>query len=300
MLAAMLCSGLALAQEDTVATVNGEKITRDSFLTVLQARYGPRTLNALIVNRIIAQAAKKARVQVTEEELGRRYLATERGVEMRAPLTGENFEMWLATKSLTREYFRTELYHQMLLEKMVQDQVKVTNDDVSLFYKSNQDRLQEPEMVRAAHICVETEEQAKTLRADILANKISWDDAAKTYSKDPWTKDNGGDLDFMPATDDPFNRAAFALQNNGDISEPVQTALGHHLIKRLAYRAGRTPPFEEVEASIREQMERQQLTRLALTKREEIIKAAKVEQLAQFGDEPAPPAAAPAAPPANP
>ena len=288
----------APAADQTVATVNGEKIALQAFVDTLKARYGDRTLNAMISNLLIRQAAKAAGVTVAQDELERRYLATQRAVETRAPITGENFELWLAKQSLTKEYFMTELYDQMLLEGMVQKQVKVTDADVSAYYQRNKDQLSEPAMVRVAHICVKTEKEAQEIRAEVLAGKITFEEAAKKYSLDPWTKDSGGDMGFVARADTDFHKVVFALKSNGDISAPVVSPMGVHLLKRLAYKEARVPPFEEIEKDIRERSERRQLKELARAKREEIIKAAKVEVTAKIAPEGMPPAkpAAPAAP----
>lgn len=294
---------VALAQttaaDNSVAVVNGEKISLDTFVNTLEARYGTRVLNSLISNAAIRQAAKAAGVAVTQDELEARYLATQRIVEMRAPVTGENFVMWLAKQSLTPEYFRNELYDQMLIEKMVQKQVKVTNEDVSNFYQRNRDQLAEPRMVQVAHICVKTQQEAEAIRADIVGGKITWADAVKKYSLDPWTKDDAGDLGFMPKQDTDFHKAAFALSANGEISQPVTSPMGVHLIKRLAVRDARIPPFEEIEARIREQLEKRQLVQLASVKRDDILKVAKWQITAQIKPENAPPVA-PATPAAAP
>jgi foldase protein PrsA len=293
----LLMAGAAFAQADkVVASVNGERITDQAFITILKARYGDRTLNAMISDLAIRQAAKAAGVTVGKDELDRRYLATYRAIEMRAPMTGENFEFWLAKQSLTKEYFATELYDQMLLEKMVEKQVKVTAEDVSGYYQRNKDNISDPATVRIAHICVKTDKEAQAIRADLLAGKITWEDAVKKYTLDPWTKDNGGDMGFIALSDTDFHKAAFALKANGDISLPVQSPMGFHLLKRLEFKDARIPKFEEVEATIRDGIARRQLKEYARQKRDEILKNAKIENVEKLPVEGPPPAAAPATP----
>lgn len=301
LVAAALLSAAAVAPlpaqgDKPVATVNGEKISEQSFVELLKARYGPRVLKAMISNLAIRQAAKAAGASVAQDELERRFLATQRTIELRAPVTGENFEFWLAKQGLTREYFLTELYDQMLLERMVEKQVKITDADVATFYQRNRDQLSEPAAVRLGHICVKSEREAVELRAQIVAGKITWEEAAKKYSLDPWTKDEGGDMGFVAMANTDFHKAAFALKNNGDLSQPVASPMGVHLLKRLAYREARTPKFEEVEATIREQLERRELKSLSGQKREEIMKAAKIDSALQLPTEAAPPATPAAAP----
>lgn len=87
------------------------------------------------------------------------------------------------------------------------------------------------EQIRASHILVETVEQAHALKNNIL-NGSSFADIAKETSRCP-SKAMGGDLGpfsrgVMVA---PFEEAAFAL-DIGEISEPVQTQFGYHLIHR--------------------------------------------------------------------
>ncbi len=84
--------------------------------------------------------------------------------------------------------------------------------------------------VRACHILVETEEQAKKLQEDILSHKISFADAAKEYSKCPSGK-TGGDLGFFGKGRmvKEFEKSAFEL-SLGEVSEPVKTQFGWHLI----------------------------------------------------------------------
>ena len=85
--------------------------------------------------------------------------------------------------------------------------------------------------VRAEHILVQTQEEAKYIKADIESGKISFEDAAKEYSKCP-SKANGGDLGYfgrgMMVKE--FENASFDGEK-GKVSDPVQTQFGWHLIK---------------------------------------------------------------------
>jgi len=298
--ALLLCAGWAYAQgpaADTVATVNGEAISQKQFLDVLQARYGERVLNDLAANLAIRQAAKQAGVSIAKEELERRFQATQAPIDARAPMTGETFAMWLAKQGLTPESFVAGLYDQMLLERLVQKQVNITDDDVARWYQANKDVVSEPAQVRIAHILLKTGEEAQALRTQITGQKVTWEEAARKYSLDAATREAGGDMGFVPEGESNFQHAAFALKLPSEISQPVQTTSGWHLLRRTGYKAARTPPFEEVEATIRDTLRRRQLMSLTLAKRSEILKAAKVEFKVNFtpegppvpGPTPAPP-----------
>lgn len=84
--------------------------------------------------------------------------------------------------------------------------------------------------VHAAHILVDSESEAKALKTRI-DNGESFENLAKEYSKCP-SKQNGGDLGYFGKRQmvKPFEDAAFSLQA-GQVSEPVETQFGWHLIK---------------------------------------------------------------------
>lgn len=85
--------------------------------------------------------------------------------------------------------------------------------------------------VRASHILVKTEDEAKSLLEEIRAGK-SFAEAAEEVSLCP-SGQNGGDLGFFGRgmMVKPFEDAAFSMENIGEVSEPVQTQFGWHLIK---------------------------------------------------------------------
>ncbi len=87
--------------------------------------------------------------------------------------------------------------------------------------------------VRAEHILVKTEAEANDIKTQIEEGKISFEDAAKEYSKCP-SKANGGDLGYfgrgMMVKE--FETASFEGEV-GKVSNPVQTQFGWHLIKVL-------------------------------------------------------------------
>ncbi len=107
---------------------------------------------------------------------------------------------------------------------------------------------------------------------DKLQKGVSWNDLCKEYSDDQSSKDNGGKLrPFGPgvmANVPQFEEAAFALKKPGDISDPVHTQFGWHLIR--LERKIPLPSFEEVSASLKSRVsrdERAQISKQAVQKK---------------------------------
>src|SRR5204863_7022404 len=100
-----------------------------------------------------------------------------------------------------------------------------------------------------------TSEEASKLASDARAKIVAGADfnaLAKQISEDPSAQENSGRLGwFTPQRMDPaFSRAAFALKQPGDVSEPVQSTFGWHIIRLDERKAPRVRSFEEVQEEI--------------------------------------------------
>lgn len=121
----------------------------------------------------------------------------------------------------------------------------VSDEEVKAHYDANLEEFKKPEQVKASHILVDTEESAKAILDEIKAGK-SFAEAALENSKCP-SKDRGGDLGFFGRGQmvPEFEVAAFAM-NVGDISEPVGTQFGFHLIELTGKEEGGYYGYDEV------------------------------------------------------
>lgn len=282
LLAAVTPSVLADTPE-IVATVNGKDITYKDLVDICLKRHGPATLENLIVATAIEQAANEAGAQVTMDALEKRCLAAKNQIDQRAGVTGYNFVQWLTMNNMTPDMFQESVYLSMLVEEMVADKVSVTDQQVVDYYTRNRENLRKPERVLVAHICVADETKANELRDQIRRGEVSFEEAARANSIDPYTKDKGGEWGYVVEGDDPFQKATFALKKDGELSAVFKSRMGFHIVKRLKREPSEVPPFEEIETQLREKLEREKLMKAAEEKRIEILKAAKVETHINFG-----------------
>ncbi len=151
------------------------------------------------------------------------------------------------------------------------------------------------EEVHARHILVDSEDAAKAI-IDKLNHGGDFAQIAKEQSKDPGSKDNGGDLGFFAkqAMVPEFAEAAFGMQKGQTSATPVHTSFGWHVI-RVEDRRPMTPPtFEQMKPQILAQMQQEKL----MATINGLRAAANVQLIAAPGV-PALPAAAGAAPAAN-
>lgn len=115
-------------------------------------------------------------------------------------------------------------------------QLKTTGFYDKLFFVIKNKEFVMRKEVRASHILVKTREEADKLREEIISGEKSFEDAAKHISLCPSGHEEG-DLGFFKrgVMVKPFEDAAFELKEIGDISAPVETQFGWHLIKLTGF-----------------------------------------------------------------
>ena len=125
---------------------------------------------------------------------------------------------------------KDDMLTQYAIQKAV-ERVRVTEDEAKKFYEDNPDQFDAGLTFNASHILVDSEEKAKDIREEIASGKTSFEDAAKANSTCP-SAAQGGELgDFGHGQMVPEFEDACAAMEPGEISEPVKTQFGWHLIR---------------------------------------------------------------------
>ena len=144
--------------------------------------------------------------------------------------------------------YRDDMKGKLLAEKYTSSlttSINVSRGDVIDFFNTYKDSIPSfPTLYKTHHILIEikpSEESVKNsfnkandIRNKILNGEISFDDAAKTFSADPGSKDKGGNLGYVPRGTfvQEFDKVVFTVEKN-IITEPVKTQYGHHIIEVL-------------------------------------------------------------------
>ncbi|GLX67398.1 peptidylprolyl isomerase [Paenibacillus glycanilyticus] len=246
------------AGSKAVATVNGVKITKDKLYDSLVEQGGKSTLDNMITNELIDQAADDAKVTVTEADVDKEIenLKKSFGSE-------DEFNQALAQYGMTVDSLREDAEVQVKIRKILEPQAKVTDDDIKKYYDENKASMSTPEQIRASHILVATKAEAEDILKQLKAG-ADFATLAKEKSTDTGTKDNGGDLDFFAkgTMEAAFEDAAFALKK-GELSGVVQTSYGYHIIKKTDEKPASTPTLEEKKEDIKYQLVTQKVSELS-------------------------------------
>lgn len=182
-------------------------------------------------------------------------------------------------------YYREKL---LLDDFLMREGAKaITPEAGRKLYEETVKKIQPEPEARARHILVETEEEAKKVHARVTSGKEDFGKVAAEVSKDPGSKTEGGDLGFFTKERmvAPFAEVAFKLEA-GQVSGPVKTQFGWHVIRLEEKRTKQPPAYEAVKDEIESYLMRQGQQNVIVGLREK----AKIERL----DKPA--EAAPAEP----
>ncbi len=280
----LLGTGLAVAQKDgAVAKVNDQPISTESFEKTLVDWFGREVLDEMIQSRVIEQAAERAKVTVTEEQVEQRLKDFQMGMDAQAQMgSGESFMVWLAQKRMTIPNLRSRLRTELLLEGLVTDEVKVSEQEISAYYERNRKMFQEPTQVKIALIKFKTKEQAQQVRGEIAKGEKSWAEASTEYNLDLRLMKSEGELGWVQHDGTPVMEAAFALEHDGDITPVVEYQQGFYVIKRLDRRNARTVPFEEASPHIEAALMEKRMLDAKTEHRAKLMNAAHIEKLMDF------------------
>jgi peptidyl-prolyl cis-trans isomerase C len=227
-----------------VATVNGHPVTERD-ITLAERELGPTLDRAqvqdltqrrsiivafIVENQLLAEAGAK-------ENMG----------------DGEDFKSRMA-------YWKRRALRESYYERAVRSQV--TDAEAKSFYDDQAKQAPGGPQIRARHILVKTEEKAKEVY-EMIAHDGDFAELAKEHSIGPSAK-SGGDLGYFGEGQmvPEFSKAAFALKV-GEVSLPVKTKFGWHLIKIEDRRETNFPPYEDLKPRIVDHLAQKKARELA-------------------------------------
>jgi peptidyl-prolyl cis-trans isomerase C len=257
--------------KQVLATVNGEPIYRPEVETLLgqfsipagsEPKAYSSAMDLLINTKVLAQFLRGQRIAVKPEDVA----AVVAEYESAAKGQGSSLATELSNTNTTMEAFQERITRSLQWKNFVIG--RATDAELKKYAETNREFLNGTQ-VRASHILVEVPEGADAkakaaarqkllaIKKEIEGGKLTFADAANRHSEDPGNKQtpSGGDLDFFPRKGrfiEPFSAKAFAMKK-GEISEPVETEFGLHLIQVTDRREGQPVEFEKAKSAILEQ-----------------------------------------------
>ena len=198
---------------EAVVETSAGNITKDQFYEELKDRYGEEILTELVTVKVLED-----KYEVTDDMV-------QAEIEKAKEQFGENFEMVLQQSGFaSEEDYADVLYVSLLQEQALAEDIEVTDEEIQQRFDRSKTEID------AQHILVADEETAKEVKTKIDDGE-DFGELAAEYSMDGSAQDEGK-LGYFTAGDmvAEFEDAAYGMEA-GDISEPVQTEHGFHIIK---------------------------------------------------------------------
>jgi parvulin-like peptidyl-prolyl isomerase len=147
-------------------------------------------------------------------------------------------------------HYQEGLMENKLYGKYILTDMKATEEEIQKYFEQNRKQFILPEMRRLAHILVDSLDTAKDVLKR-LREGTSFESLAKEFSKDTQSANRGGEVGWIQKGQvlPPIEKAAFSM-NPGEVSDPVKTDLGYHIIKVLELRPSQLKDFSQARMEV--------------------------------------------------
>ncbi|MDW0118714.1 peptidyl-prolyl cis-trans isomerase [Sporosarcina thermotolerans] len=240
--------------DEVVASVAGDPITREQWMTAMEKAVGRDVLRELVNNKVMETAAAKYGIEVSEKEL-------ELELALITSVDGHTYS------GLDLEQIRQRIRSTVTLEKVLSNDVVIDDATVKSFYDENESLYTILTAYRTSIIVVPSKKEAERALSE-LSKGSSFDALAKEVSMDLTSANLGGDIGYINAdteTIDPAIYKAASQLKEGRVGDAVGLKDGTYAIVQVnEVINGREFTFDEVKEHIKRELTIEQLSQLVL------------------------------------
>ncbi len=263
----------AAEQNPVVARVNGTEIRLEEVIAAA-AEAMPAELRNVPPQVLRTMLPPEVFTQLVERAISDRAMV----IAARAAGVANDPEFVARMRAFEENALRDTLLRREVLPRLTEEALRAR-------HARDQAAAPEQEQVRARHILVASEADARAILTQIQGG-ANFEEVARSRSTDPSGRGNGGDLGFFSRTDmvPEFANAAFALQPGQLSPAPVRTQFGWHVIRVEERRTTRGPDFAEARDTLRQRMIEEEVNAVI----ERVRAAARIERVEPAAAAPAP------------
>ncbi|MFJ5963909.1 peptidylprolyl isomerase [Bacillus sp. NPDC093026] len=224
--------------KEVIATTKSGDVTKEELYTTLKKQAGGDALNLLVQQKVLADKYK-----VSDDEIDKKLKEYKKTL-------GEDRLKQLQDE-YGKDYIKDQVKYELLTQKAAKANIKITDKEVKAYYDDLKGKI------RASHILVADKKTADEVEKK-LAKGEKWDDLVSEYSTDTASAEKGGDVGWFAKDgqmDKNFSKAAFKLKVN-EISSPVKSQYGYHIIKKTEERG----KYDDMKADLKKELLEQKQT----------------------------------------
>ncbi|WGV96470.1 peptidylprolyl isomerase [Bacillus stercoris] len=227
-------SACSSGDKEVIAKTDAGDVTKGELYTNMKKTAGASVLTQLVQEKVLDKKYKVSDKEIDNKlkeyktQLGDQYTALE--------------------KQYGKDYLKEQVKYELLTQKAAKDNIKVTDDEIKEYWEGLKGQI------RASHIVVADKKTAEEVEKKLKKGE-KFEDLAREYSTDS-TASNGGQLGWISKDneqlDSTFRKAAFKLKTN-EVSDPVKTQFGYHIIKKTEERGKYDDMKKELKSEVLEQ-----------------------------------------------
>ena len=237
---------------EQVAAINNQVITRQQWLAAMEERYGKETLQNLVNESVMQQAAKEYDIKVTEEEIDFEI------VLLRSAQDANDTSI----QNLSDEQLRSKIKNQLILEKVLTKDLIISDEDVEAYYDENKSLYNIPTTYKTNLIVVATKEEAKAVKKEVQEGS-DFAVIAREKSMDRASAALGGSIGFISVDQNNIDEGilkAVPSTSVNEVSEPFLLSNGSYgLVFVEEIVQGQSFKFKEAKEHIKRSIAMEQL-----------------------------------------
>ncbi|MCY8103171.1 peptidylprolyl isomerase PrsA [Bacillus mojavensis] len=228
-------SACSSGDKEVIAKTDAGDVTKGELYTNMKKQAGASVLTQLVQEKVLDKKYKVSDKEIDNKmkeyktQLGDQYTALE--------------------DQYGKDYLKEQVKYELLTQKAAKDNIKVTDDEIKEYWENLKGQI------RASHILVADKKTAEEVEKKLKKGE-KFDALAKEYSTDTGSATNGGELGWISKDneqlDSTFRKAAFKLKTN-EVSEPVKTQFGYHIIKKTEERGKYEDMKKELKSDVLDQ-----------------------------------------------
>ncbi|WP_413287099.1 peptidylprolyl isomerase [Bacillus mojavensis] len=228
-------SACSSGDKEVIAKTDAGDVTKGELYTYMKKTAGASALTQLAQEKVLDKKYK-----VTDKEV-------ENKLQEYKTQLGDQYST--IKKQYGEDFLKETVKMELLTEKAAKDNIKVTDDEVKEYWENLKGQI------RASHILVADKKTAEEVEKKLKKGE-KFESLAKEYSTDTSSATNGGELGWISKDneqlDSTFRKAAFKLKTN-EVSEPVKTQFGYHIIKKTEERGKYEDMKKELKSDVLDQ-----------------------------------------------
>jgi len=228
-------SACSSGDKEVIAKTDAGDVTKGELYTNMKKQAGASVLTQLVQEKVLDKKYKVSDKEIDNKmkeyktQLGDQYTALE--------------------DQYGKDYLKEQVKYELLTQKAAKDNIKVTDDEIKEYWENLKGQI------RASHILVADKKTAEEVEKKLKKGE-KFDALAKEYSTDTGSATNGGELGWISKDneqlDSTFRKAAFKLKTN-EVSDPVKTQFGYHIIKKTEERGKYEDMKKELKSDVLDQ-----------------------------------------------